>query len=552
MLRKINIGKRLLALIIGLGGFVLAVAAILLVVVTQVGNVGVEESQNAMLQGEKAKLKLATDSLAHTLGTAVESEKDSKKRDAKIHALVSPVRYGEDKSGYYFVFRETTVVSHPKSAQIGKDWADKVDPNGVHFIAEMHENAKSGAFTPYSFEKPGAGLQPKLSYSTPIPGTDLWIATGIYIDNVDAAKARIEGRISAIVQSYTILIVIGVALVFFGVVLPVSIFIARSITLPLSKAVHLADEVARGHLDQDIEDNEPDELGQLSRALERMVVKLREVVGQVHGGAVNVASGSTELSQSSMSLSQGATEQAGSVTEVSSSIEQMAASINQTSDNARETEKLANEAAQNARVGGERVAETVQAMNAIAEKVSFIEEIARQTNLLALNAAIEAARAGEAGKGFAVVAAEVRKLAERSGSAASEISELSARSTSVAGEAGRMIQQIVPDIEQTARLIQGIAAGAAQVNQGASEVNKAVQELDRVVQQNASSSEELASTSEELSSQAEQLQTTISFFQTGDALSTSRKKPQNRTGNARKPIHRSTAASTSANPTHAY
>ncbi len=167
------------------------------------------------------------------------------------------------------------------------------------------------------------------------------------------------------------------------------------------------------------------------------------------------------------------------------------------------------------RRAGEAVVETVAAMKEIAGKISIIEEIARQTNLLALNAAIEAARAGEHGKGFAVVASEVRKLAERSQKAAGEISELSGRSVAVAEKAGAMLQQIVPDIQKTAELVQEISAASGEQNSGAEQINKAILQLDQVIQQNASAAEEMASMAEELSGQAEQLQEAIAFFRLG-------------------------------------
>nr|WP_287411701.1 methyl-accepting chemotaxis protein [Pseudodesulfovibrio sp.] len=289
-------------------------------------------------------------------------------------------------------------------------------------------------------------------------------------------------------------------------------FLTKAITKPISMGVSFAKDMSEGDFTKTLDIDQKDEVGMLAKALNDMVTKLRVVVADVEIATNNVATGSEELSASSETLSQGATEQAASIEEVSSSMEQMASNISQNAENATETETLATKAAADAKESGSAVNQTVNAMKSIAEKISIIEEIARQTNLLALNAAIEAARAGEHGKGFAVVAAEVRKLAERSGSAAAEISELSSSSVRIADKAEEMLHALVPDIEKTASLVQEISSSSNEQNAGTTQINLAISQLDMVIQQNASASEEMASTSEELSAQGQTLQATMSFF----------------------------------------
>jgi methyl-accepting chemotaxis protein len=293
-------------------------------------------------------------------------------------------------------------------------------------------------------------------------------------------------------------------------------FIIMSVSRRLSRTTLLARAVAAGDLRTTLDIKGRDEVADLQAAVNDMILKLREVVGNVTLAARNVAAGSAQIAATSEQLSQGAAEQAASTEEASSSVEEMTANIKQSADNATVTERIAAKSADDARTSGLAVSEAVSAMQTIADRIMIVQEIARQTDLLALNAAVEAARAGEHGRGFAVVAAEVRKLAERSQTAAAEISSLSASTVRTAASAGEMLHNLVPDIERTASLVAEISVASRELAAGSGQISVSIQQLDKVTQENTSASEELSSGATELASQADALAAAIDYFKVDD------------------------------------
>ncbi len=325
----------------------------------------------------------------------------------------------------------------------------------------------------------------------------------------DEAKRAVSINRSAIWTT------IAISAVIIAVILTIGVLIVRNIMRHLGGepdyVVDLVQKVANGDLTVDVKILSNDVTSMLY-SIRGMIVKLSQIIGEVHGAADALSSASEELSSTAQSMSQSATEQSASVEEVSASLEEMGATIAQNTENAKVTNNMAIKAAKEAGEGGEAVGATVDAMNRIAEKIGIIDDIAYQTNLLALNAAIEAARAGEHGKGFAVVASEVRKLAERSQVAAQEIGQVAKDSVQLAAKAGKLLEEIVPSIKKTSELVEEITSASQEQTQGVSQVNIAMTQLDQLTQSSAAASEELAATAEEASSQAEQLTRLMNFF----------------------------------------
>jgi methyl-accepting chemotaxis protein len=236
------------------------------------------------------------------------------------------------------------------------------------------------------------------------------------------------------------------------------------------------------------------------------------MIGEIQSGVETMSFASIELESTSEELSRNSNSQAAATEEISSSMEEMLASISQNMENAQHARKTSEEIAINIKQVDSSSKESLEAINRITEKIKIIDDIAFQTNLLALNAAVEAARAGEHGKGFAVVATEVRRLAERSRAAGLEINEIAHDTVTKSENANRLLSNIIPEITNTALLVQEIASSSIEQNNGVEQVNNALQELNIVTQSNSSTSEELTSKAEVLTEQSNNLKEIISFF----------------------------------------
>ncbi|SFU79423.1 cache domain-containing protein [Pseudoduganella namucuonensis] len=176
---------------------VLALFAIALTVRHQVNILGQQQRdtiQQAYLASKEAELEHYVTLARHSIKRLYESGRDDPATLDEAKRILGSLSFGDD--GYFFVYdMQGHALMHPRQPElVGQNLWSLKDQNGTPTIQRLLARAKEGGgFERYYWVKPSSHqAAPKLGYVIPMEKWGWMLGTGIYLDDVDRALAKID------------------------------------------------------------------------------------------------------------------------------------------------------------------------------------------------------------------------------------------------------------------------------------------------------------------------------------------------------------------------
>ncbi len=280
-----------------------------------------------------------------------------------------------------------------------------------------------------------------------------------------------------------------------------------------------AGALADGDLSGKVEVSGRDEVARVGGVLDRLGMRLSELVAAIRTDAAHVAMAGSRLAEESGTLSIRAQELGANLSDASHAIGALGRDVAASAEEAGRLDELTGRLHERSLHASQAMEDTVRAMVAVQQTsgkvtavVDVIDDLAFQTGMLALNAAIEAARAGAAGDRFAIVAGEVRQLAQRSAESADQIRQLLADSANEVHQAAGLLKSassgsrsVTEAIDDASRRLRALSQASRSHSSDLEAITAMIGNLDELTRSNSRLVEQAATASSELMARADRL-----------------------------------------------
>lgn len=435
----------------------------------------------------------------------------------RISIIVNSFIEMEDAQAFLVNAKDGTILAHRDNNLI----STRIANAGDAFMRDVGEKLSQ-----YDYRM--TEIDDRMTAFTEIEGTD-WILVS-YIPT-ETIYADINGvRI--------LMIVIGlISLLLLAVLIE---RVVQVVIKPVKELTRIITSMTDGDFTVRVTTKSNDEIGVMSRGVERFIQSMRSMILSIHGVSDKLHIQADNSNGVSGEMYNASRLQSESMQELNNTVEQLSVSVNEIAENATtlasvvantrddgeqvdlkmqatvEVSRQGKADMQNVGVAMRSINESVMKLQQAIDKVGkasgeitditgVISDIADETNLLSLNASIEAARAGEAGRGFAVVATEIGKLAQTSSNSVHNIESLISEINVLVKDAVSQADDSVNNIQNSGEMVNDALKTFDTIFNNIDEVNNLVQQMiekmeqvDNVAINVAAISEEQAASSEEI------------------------------------------------------